>query len=160
MLPPQLEVEVVYARGVFNEALERFAPALREAAESYRALLNEYLKKLDQSSPGMSTTEQTHGRPLSLGAAAKLALDDSIEWVRAELDRVSLALDGRRPEASELQDKVLTCADCGQEFRWEAGEQEFFHEKGLTNESKRCKDCRQANKHHRAGRKAGNGAGT
>ena len=92
MSPPQLEVEVVYAREVFKEALERSAPGLREAAVSYRVLLNEYLMKLDQSSPGMSTTEQTHGRPLSLGAAAKLALDDSIEWVRAELDRVSLAL--------------------------------------------------------------------
>jgi len=160
MLPPQLEVEVVYARGVFNEALERFAPALREAAESYRALLNEYLKKLDQSSPGMSTTEQTHGRPLSLGAAAKLALDDSIEWVRAELDRVSLALDGRRPEVSEFQDKELTCENCRQEFTWDAGEQEFFREKGLTSELKRCQECRQANKQRRTDRDARKGDGT
>jgi len=38
-----------YARGVFNEAVERSASALREAAESYRALLNEYLKKLNQT---------------------------------------------------------------------------------------------------------------
>jgi hypothetical protein len=36
--------------------------------------------------------EQTPGRPSSLGAAAKPALDDSVEWARAEFDRVSLAL--------------------------------------------------------------------
>jgi len=92
MSPQQLEVEMVYAREVFNEALGRSAPDLREAAEGYRALLNKYLEKLHQSTPGVPTMEQTHGRPLSLGAAAKPALDDSIEWARAEWDRVSLAL--------------------------------------------------------------------
>ncbi len=92
MSPPQLEVELVYAREVFNEALERSVPGLREAAEGYRALLNAYSEKLHQSFPGVPTAEQTHGRPLSLGAAAKPALDDSLDWARAELDRVSLAL--------------------------------------------------------------------
>ena len=92
MSPPQLEVEMVYAREVFNEALERSAPDLREAAEGYRALLNEYLEKLHQSTPSVPTMEQTYGRGVSLGAAAKPALDDSVEWARAEFDRVSLAL--------------------------------------------------------------------
>ncbi len=160
MSTPQLEVEVVYARGVFNEAFESSTPDLREAAESYRTLLNEYLEKLDQSSPGTSATEQTHGRPLSLGAAAKPALDDSIEWVRAELGRVSLALDERRPEVSEFQDKELTCENCRQEFTWDAGEQEFFREKGLTSELKRCQECRQANKQRRTDRDARKGDGT
>ncbi len=79
-------------RGLQRSCGEVCARPARGGSVVYRALLNEYPKKLDQSSPGMSTTEQTHGRPLSLGAAAKLALDDSIEWVPAELDRVSLAL--------------------------------------------------------------------
>ena len=92
MSTPQLEAELVYARGVFNEALERSAPGLREAAESYRALLNEYLEKRHRYFPGAPTTEHTLGRPLSLGAATKPALDDSFKWARAELDRVSLAL--------------------------------------------------------------------
>ncbi len=52
-------------------------------------------------------------------------------------------------ESGESQDKVLTCADCGQEFTWSAAEQAFFKEKGFTNEPKRCKDCRDAKKAQR-----------
>ena len=46
----------------------------------------------------------------------------------------------------ELQDKNLTCKDCGQGFVWTAGEQKFFHEKGFTNEPKRCPKCRKLKK--------------
>jgi hypothetical protein len=45
-----------------------------------------------------------------------------------------------------FNDKTLTCRDCGQEFVFTAGEQEFFAEKGFTNEPTRCKDCRNARK--------------
>ncbi len=41
-----------------------------------------------------------------------------------------------------FEDKTLICADCGGEFVFTAGEQEFYHEKGFQNEPKRCKDCR------------------
>jgi CxxC-x17-CxxC domain-containing protein len=44
------------------------------------------------------------------------------------------------------QDKMLICKDCGKEFVWTAGEQEFFAEKGFANEPKRCKACREAKK--------------
>lgn len=44
------------------------------------------------------------------------------------------------------QDKVLICKDCGCEFIFSAGEQEFYAEKGFTNEPQRCKPCRQARK--------------
>jgi len=40
-------------------------------------------------------------------------------------------------------DKVLVCQDCGEEFIFTAGEQEFYAEKGFENEPKRCKVCRQ-----------------
>ena len=39
------------------------------------------------------------------------------------------------------QDKTLTCKDCGAEFVFTAGEQEFF-----VNEPQRCKPCRDARK--------------
>lgn len=42
-----------------------------------------------------------------------------------------------------FQDKVLVCADCGGEFVFTAGEQEFYREKGFQNEPKRCPDCRR-----------------
>ena len=45
---------------------------------------------------------------------------------------------------SEYQDRVITCVDCGEVFTWTVGEQVFFHDKGLRNEPKRCKPCKQA----------------
>ena len=44
------------------------------------------------------------------------------------------------------EDKTLVCRDCGQEFVFTAGEQEFYAEKGFQNEPTRCRDCRQAHK--------------
>ncbi len=45
-----------------------------------------------------------------------------------------------------FEDKTLTCKECGNEFVFTAGEQEFFAAKGLDNEPKRCKACRDARK--------------
>ena len=42
------------------------------------------------------------------------------------------------------EDRNLTCKDCGAEFVFTAGEQEFYAEKGLQNEPQRCKECRDA----------------
>ena len=44
------------------------------------------------------------------------------------------------------EDKTLICKDCNQEFVFTAGEQEFYAEKGFTNEPQRCKACRAARK--------------
>jgi CxxC-x17-CxxC domain-containing protein len=44
------------------------------------------------------------------------------------------------------EDRMLTCRDCGQEFIFTAGEQEFFATKGLTNAPSRCPSCRKARK--------------
>ena len=44
------------------------------------------------------------------------------------------------------EDKTLVCKDCGKEFIFTAGEQEFFAEKGFVNEPLRCKECRDARK--------------
>lgn len=46
------------------------------------------------------------------------------------------------------QDKTLVCVDCGQEFVFTAAEQDFYEEKGFTNEPKRCKSCRDARKNN------------
>ncbi|MDA8442910.1 MAG: zinc-ribbon domain containing protein [Peptococcaceae bacterium] len=43
-------------------------------------------------------------------------------------------------------DKVLTCRECGREFDFTASEQEFYAEKGFTNEPGRCPECRAARK--------------
>jgi len=44
------------------------------------------------------------------------------------------------------EDKTLVCKDCGSEFVFTAGEQEFYAEKGFQNEPQRCKACRVARK--------------
>ncbi|MHB8126763.1 MAG: zinc-ribbon domain containing protein [Desulfitobacteriaceae bacterium] len=43
-------------------------------------------------------------------------------------------------------DKELSCRDCGREFSFSASEQEFYAEKGFTNEPGRCPECRAAKK--------------
>ena len=42
------------------------------------------------------------------------------------------------------QDRILTCRDCGQDFTFSAGEQEFYASRGLTNAPSRCASCRSA----------------
>ncbi len=42
------------------------------------------------------------------------------------------------------QDRILTCRDCGQDFTFSAGEQEFYASRGLTNTPGRCPSCRAA----------------
>lgn len=49
-----------------------------------------------------------------------------------------------------FQDKSLQCSDCGQEFIFTAGEQEFYSSRGLQNEPKRCPQCRRARKAQRS----------
>jgi CxxC-x17-CxxC domain-containing protein len=46
-------------------------------------------------------------------------------------------------------DKTLTCRDCGSEFTFTAGEQEFYAQKGFDNEPTRCQNCRQSRKQSR-----------
>lgn len=50
-----------------------------------------------------------------------------------------------------MEDKTLICVDCGEEFIFTVGEQEFYKEKQLTSEPKRCKPCRdKKKKNHRS----------
>ena len=44
------------------------------------------------------------------------------------------------------ENKTLVCKDCGEEFIFTAGEQEFYAEKGFQNEPQRCKACRDKRK--------------
>ena len=45
-----------------------------------------------------------------------------------------------------FEDKTLICKECGAEFIFTAGEQEFYQAKGFVNEPQRCKDCRDTRK--------------
>ena len=50
-----------------------------------------------------------------------------------------------------FQDKTLKCKDCGGDFVFTAGEQEFYAEKGFENEPARCRECREARRRSREG---------
>lgn len=43
-------------------------------------------------------------------------------------------------------DQTLRCRDCGRDFVFTAGEQEFYASKGLMNTPSRCPECRAARK--------------
>jgi CxxC-x17-CxxC domain-containing protein len=49
-----------------------------------------------------------------------------------------------------LQDRTLACRDCGAEFIFTVGEQEFYAQKGFEHEPARCPGCRQARKRDRS----------
>ncbi|MDE6004179.1 MAG: zinc-ribbon domain containing protein [Oscillospiraceae bacterium] len=44
------------------------------------------------------------------------------------------------------EDKILVCKDCGNEFVFSAGEQQFYAEKNFSHDPVRCKDCRNLKK--------------
>jgi CxxC-x17-CxxC domain-containing protein len=48
-----------------------------------------------------------------------------------------------------LQDRVIKCVDCGEDFTFTVGEQEFYRDHGLTNAPTRCKRCRENRKGQR-----------
>lgn len=52
------------------------------------------------------------------------------------------------------EDQTLTCMDCGQDFVFSAGEQEFYASKNLSA-PRRCKDCRAKKKMERDGARGG-----
>ena len=45
-----------------------------------------------------------------------------------------------------MADKTLVCKDCGADFVFTEGEQQFYAKKGFDNEPQRCPDCRKARK--------------
>ena len=49
-----------------------------------------------------------------------------------------------------LEEKTLRCRDCGQEFVFTTGEQEFYQSHGLQNEPSRCPQCRSARRRNRS----------
>lgn len=47
-----------------------------------------------------------------------------------------------------MSDRTLTCRDCGQEFTFTAGEQDFYTQRGFSD-PQRCPDCRAQRKSQR-----------
>ena len=56
-----------------------------------------------------------------------------------------------------LQDKTLTCRDCGNTFVFSVSEQELFAQRGFTNEPRRCPTCRATRRAQEGGSNGGGG---
>ena len=50
-----------------------------------------------------------------------------------------------------FDDKTLKCRECGSDFVFTAGEQEFYQQKGLMNQPGRCPSCRSARRNSSGG---------
>src|SRR6478609_839595 len=62
----------------------------------------------------------------------------------ATMEVVPHGAEHRRPFPLAFADKQIACRDCGTNFVFTAGEQEFYANKGLMNEPTRCTSCRSA----------------
>ena len=58
-----------------------------------------------------------------------------------------------------FDDKTIVCADCGQEFVHSVADQERYAQRGLTNDPKRCKPCREKRRSQQTAKPGGGGAG-
>ena len=59
----------------------------------------------------------------------------------------------------DFEDKTIVCEDCGTDFVHSAEDQERYHERGFTNEPKRCRPCRAKRKERSQGGGGGGGGG-
>jgi len=71
--------------------------------------------------------------------------DDDEEDEEEEVEKVDLKVH-KKKVVSEPEDENLECRDCGAEFVFTVGEQDFFKEKGFDNKPTRCGDCKAAKK--------------
>ncbi len=58
-----------------------------------------------------------------------------------------------------FEDRYLKCIDCGTDFVFTAGEQQFYHDKEFRNEPKRCKPCKAKRQNAGPGDRGGHSAG-
>ena len=115
----------------------------RENMDGMEYKINKVLSKLETEVlvyylEGLSYQEIAE----KLGKDTK-AVDNAVQRIKKKLE--STLREGNEVKTM-YEDKTLVCKDCGKEFTFSAGEQEFYAEKGFENEPQRCKECRQARK--------------
>ncbi len=50
-----------------------------------------------------------------------------------------------------MEDRTITCRNCGKPFTFTVSEQQFYKEKGFEHDPVRCKNCRDTRKSSRGG---------
>lgn len=106
-------------------------------ADDAAAASDEAKKPEEEASPSAEATEdKTQEEAASTEEAAPAEEPAAEEASEPAAEEAAPASDG---------DKNLSCGDCGKQFAFTAGEQEFYEEKGFTP-PKRCPECRAAKK--------------
>jgi CxxC-x17-CxxC domain-containing protein len=72
------------------------------------------------------------------------AILDTEKAIRASISRAEV-------HSLSYTDRAISCVDCGQEFVFTSGEQEFYAQRGFSEAPKRCTSCRAARKAQRNG---------
>lgn len=90
-----------------------------------------------------SVWDDTHGSPHSVIPSVGFAS----RFARGCSGRLPRGMARPREKGKSLTtDQTLRCRDCGQEFVFTVGEQEFYASRGLTHAPARCPECRTARK--------------
>ncbi len=68
------------------------------------------------------------------------------------------SLDGREGDVmgNGYEPRVLICCECGEEFVFTSAAQEYFADRGYTEDPKRCKTCHTKYKKSQRNRQHGN----
>mgnify|MGYP000281030221 CR=1 FL=1 len=71
--------------------------------------------------------------------------DEFVKEIDKIIEEKQKEIDNKIVEGINMENKKIMCKDCGKEFMFIVGEQEFYKEKGF-NDPVRCKECRVAKK--------------
>ena len=140
-----------------EKTLEKVAEAVGDEAKPKLTKEEKAAKKAKkEKKEGKETAAPVRESPRL--AAAKAAA----EVPEADLEPIAEEEDGFKVHKyvppPEPEDETLQCRDCGGDFIFTIGEQEFFKSKGFDNKKTRCYDCTAAKK-ARFGEEGGKGGG-
>lgn len=95
------------------------------------------------------SVSHTVARPSTLSHAGK-GREQLVNSAR-DMDPEDYQYITRRSQLN-FDDKTLKCRECGNDFVFTAGEQEFYQQKGLMNQPSRCASCRATRRNASSGR--------
>lgn len=129
--------------GLIREGQGIAAGVLESQGINFQAIRDATLQMLARSDMPLSE----EGLP---AVAAEAGIDEASEKTVAEAEDVAMKYQAMvdrlksSPQAAKTQhqDRTLTCAACGKEFLFTAGEQAFYADKGFVGHPGRCPECR------------------
>jgi hypothetical protein len=137
-LPPRLKR--LLEDGDYEEREKRGLDAAQQPTVN-----NVPVKAAEQSAVSETTLAGNSPRPESPARQWRLHPEQKTYLARPESSALSQNFTSPTERKGEdFRDKVLRCRECGNDFTFTAGEQEFYQQKSLMNQPGRCPKCRVA----------------